>query len=114
MLAMIVISGNWWEPKIATGVEERAGFSRTFLLEQNYPNPLNPLSVIGYTLSASDRVRLSVFDLLGREITTLVNERKAPGRYTVTWDAGDLPSGVYFYKLTSGNFTNVKKMMLTR
>ena len=85
-----------------------------FSLSQNYPNPFNPATVINYQLSTDSKVKLVVYDLLGREIRTLVNEGKTAGKYTVNFFAADLPSGVYFYKLTAGSFTSTKKMMLVK
>jgi len=85
-----------------------------FAVEQNYPNPFNPTTAIRYQVSAPSHVRLVVYDLVGREIATLVNEVKAPGVYTVAFDGSNLPSGVYLYKLTAGTFSNVRKMVLTK
>lgn len=83
-------------------------------LAQNYPNPFNPTTVIGYRVPAVSDVNLVVYDLLGREVKTLVNERKMPGSYEVTFDASDLASGVYFYRLTAGNSVQTRKMALVR
>jgi len=85
-----------------------------FSMSQNYPNPFNPATVINYQLSTDSKVKLVVYDLLGREIRNLVNEEKTAGKYTVNFFAADLPSGVYFYKLTAGSFTSTKKMMLVK
>ncbi len=82
------------------GVEEESNFlPRGISLEQNYPNPFNPSTVIRYSLSVTSNVMLKIFDVLGREIATLVNEEKTAGEYTVQWDAETVPSGVYFYQL---------------
>jgi len=87
-----------------------------FALSQNYPNPFNPSTKIKFDIPGSSAVQafLSVFDVLGRELTTLVNEQLKPGRYEISWDASNYPSGVYFYKLTSGSFTETKKMSLIK
>ena len=85
-----------------------------FELSQNYPNPFNPVTVISYQLSAVSDVRLVVFDLLGREVERLVNEKKDAGNYSVNFSGSHLPSGVYFYKLSAGNFYEIKKMMLVK
>ncbi len=95
-----------------------------FELFQNHPNPFNPTTTIKYALTPVPspsgrgekgvRVILKVYDLLGREVATLVNEVKQPGEYTQTFDATDLPSGVYFYRLTAGSFTETKRMLLLR
>jgi|GEM_PF-1936825 len=92
-----------------------------FALYQNYPNPFNPSTKIKYSIpfvethrDASLLVTLKVFDILGNDIETLVNEEKAAGAYEITWYAGNLPSGVYFYQLKAGNFTETKKMLMLK
>lgn len=85
-----------------------------YSLSQNYPNPFNPSTAISYQLSAESKVSLVVFDLLGREVATLVNEEKAAGNYKVNFSAMNLPSGVYFYRLTTGSFTDVRKMTVMK
>jgi hypothetical protein len=85
-----------------------------FSLEQNYPNPFNPSTNIKYQIPNTNRVMLNVFDVLGREVATLVNEVKQPGMYSVQWDASRQASGVYFYRLDAGGFTNVKKLVLLK
>jgi hypothetical protein len=86
----------------------------TFMLEQNYPNPFNPRAVIGYQLSVISRADLRVYDLLGREIAVLVNSVQSPGKYSVTFDGDSFASGIYFYRLTAGTFSQTKKMVLLR
>lgn len=85
-----------------------------FELSQNYPNPFNPLTTIKYTLPQSGLVTLKVFNVIGQEIAELVNEVKQVGSYKIEFNAGSLPSGVYIYKLNSGNFTSTKKMLLIK
>lgn len=85
-----------------------------FELAQNYPNPFNPRSVIRYQLPMVSNVSLAVFDLLGREVAVLVDERKAPGSYEVQFDASRFASGVYFYRLRAGDFVATKKMLLLK
>lgn len=85
-----------------------------FLLSQNYPNPFNPSTRIKYQVSSISRAYLVVYDVLGNEIEILVNEEKPVGIYEVTWYAEDLPSGVYFYQLRTGEFIETKKMILLR
>lgn len=85
-----------------------------FKLSQNYPNPFNPVTKIKFEITKSDVVKLIVFDVLGREIATLVNEQLQPGTYEAEWDAGNYPSGVYFYKLITYNYTETKKMVLVK
>jgi len=83
-------------------------------LDQNFPNPFNPATQIGYQIVTSSHVTLSVFDLIGREVGRLVDREQEAGSYRVTFDAGKLPSGVYLYKLTAGSYTNVRRMVVVR
>jgi hypothetical protein len=85
-----------------------------FALDQNYPNPFNPNTVISYRLPKNGNVKLTVYDMLGREVAVLVNERKPAGTYTVEWNAKDFPSGMYFYRLSTEAYTEVKKCMLLK
>lgn len=87
---------------------------KEFALEQNYPNPFNPSTIIQYAVSSRQFVSLKVYDVLGNEVATLVNEYQEPGRYKVEFDASALASGVYIYKLTAGSFTSSKKMMVVK
>jgi len=97
------------------GVEEpAAGLPREIRLEQNYPNPFNPTTVIRYQLPAGGDVRLSVSDLLGREVAVLVNETKAAGSYDVRFDGKKLSSGVYLCRLTAGQYAGTRKMILVK
>ncbi len=85
-----------------------------FALEQNYPNPFNPSTVIKYAVPQDGMVTLSIYNVLGQKVSTLVNQVQKAGRYDVTFDAGGLSTGIYFYKIESGNFSSVKKMMLIK
>lgn len=85
-----------------------------FVLSQNYPNPFNPSTSINYQLAADSHVQLNVFDILGNEIATLVNESQSAGSYVVRFNASDLSSGVYFYKIKANNFTQIRKMLLVK
>ena len=85
-----------------------------FSLSQNYPNPFNPSTKIKYSIPYSSKVFIKVFDILGNEIETLVNEEKSVGTYELTWNATNLPSGVYFYQLKAGSFIETKKMILLK
>ena len=85
-----------------------------FMLFQNYPNPFNSSSDIRYHISELRHVRLAVYDLLGREVAVLVNERKSPGSYAVKFDAAGLSSGLYFYRLQAGNLVRTRKLLLLR
>jgi hypothetical protein len=86
----------------------------TSVLIQNYPNPFNPTTVISYQLPVASNAELGVYDLLGREVAMLVNERKPPGSYEVTFNATALTSGVYFYRLTAGSFVQTRKMLVIK
>jgi hypothetical protein len=87
---------------------------RSIGLSQNYPNPFNPNSDIRYQVSESRSVRLSVFDMLGREVAVLVDEVKSPGTYTVRFDGSGFASGVYYYRLTAGGSVETRKMILAK
>ena len=93
-----------------TSTEVPSGFE----LSQNYPNPFNPATNIKISVPKSEFVRLSVYDVTGKEVAALVNEKLSAGVYNVDFNASELSSGVYFYRLTSGSFTDVKKMMLVK
>jgi endo-1,4-beta-xylanase len=98
-----------------TAVEKIAsGIPSSYQLEQNFPNPFNPATTIRYSISQTSKVTLKVFDLLGKEIQTLVNTAQMPGQYQVTFDARNLTSGVYFYRLTAGSSVETKKLVLMK
>ncbi|MBC8044684.1 MAG: T9SS type A sorting domain-containing protein [Rhizobacter sp.] len=85
-----------------------------FALNQNYPNPFNPATTIQYSIVTSQQVSLKVYDLLGREVAALVNERQGAGVYEAKFDASKLSSGMYLYRLQAGSNVETKKMMLTK
>jgi glucose/arabinose dehydrogenase len=85
-----------------------------FILSQNYPNPFNSSTRIKYGVPGEDPITIIIYDILGREIATLVNTTKSPGYYTLIWDASGYPSGVYFYSLVSGDTYILKKMVLVK
>ncbi len=100
---------------------EKKSVLKSFSLSQNYPNPFNPSTTIKYTIppletlhATSQQVQLKIYDILGREVATLVNEKQSPGNHEVTFDAIGLPSGIYFYKLRIGDFMETKKMVLLK
>jgi endo-1,4-beta-xylanase len=95
-------------------VEEPARLPAAFMLQQNYPNPFNPSTAIEYDLPIGTNVRIVVYDLIGRETVELVNEEKEAGHHSVTFNAGALPSGVYFYRLSTREFSAVRKLMLMK
>lgn len=85
-----------------------------YSLSQNYPNPFNPITKIKYTIKHSGIVTLKVYDALGRNVSTLVNQTQSPGTYEAIFDASNLTSGIYFYKLETGNYAETKKMMILK
>ncbi|TSA23030.1 T9SS C-terminal target domain-containing protein [bacterium] len=97
-----------------TGVTERELQPTRFSLSQNFPNPFNPSTAISYQLAAVGFATLKVFDVLGREVATLVSGNRAAGVHTIRWDAPSMPSGVYFYRLQAGNFVETKKLLLAK
>jgi hypothetical protein len=110
-------SGVWRRPvSDLVSVHELAGndLPRDFSLAQNYPNPFNPLTNVDFQLPISSHVNLRIFDLLGREVAVLADEVRKAGSYHVSWDAAKMPSGMYVYRLTAGNFVSVRKMILTK
>ena len=95
-------------------VEGEENVPKTFSLERNYPNPFNPSTKIKYSIAALGLVTLKVYDILGKEVMTLVNKEQSTGSYEIEFNAEGLPSGVYFYQLKSGNFIQTRKMVLLK
>jgi hypothetical protein len=116
LFAGTYFAGIWRRPlsEMITDVERRELLPPSFALEQNYPNPFNPNSNIRYQISEFRYIKLAVYDLLGREVAVLVNERKAPGKYEVNFDGSNLAGGVYFYRLQAGDFTQTKRLLLLK
>lgn len=98
-----------------TSVDDESTMSpNKYSLSQNYPNPFNPKTIINYQLPVSNFVTLKVFDMLGREVATLINEEKARGNYSVEFDGTNYSSGVYFYRIQAGSFVDTKKFVLMK
>ena len=114
----VTFDGDIWKrplSEIVTSVENpEFGQPAQFNLEQNYPNPFNPSTKMGFWVQGSGSVSLKVYDVLGREVATLVNEKKVAGKYSVTWNASSMSSGVYFYRLQAGSFVETRKLVLLR
>lgn len=109
---------NVWLIKLAStevGIEEELDFlPEKYSLSQNHPNPFNPVTKIEYSLPQSEDVSLIVYNLLGGEVARLIDERKQSGNYSVNWDASNLSSGIYFYRLQAGDFVQTRKMLLLK
>lgn len=102
-------------PTLATSVETiNSGIPSDYILSQNYPNPFNPATNIGFTIPKNELVTLKVYNILGSEVTTLVNQKLAAGSYNYNFEASNLASGIYLYELRAGDFTQVKKMNLLK
>ncbi len=101
-------------PGIPTAVPAESLVPMEYTLYQNYPNPFNPSTIISYQLPVSSKVVLKIYDLLGREVATLVDDRQHAGNYSVKFNAGSLSSGIYFYRLVAGGFIQVKKLVLLK
>lgn len=108
--------GFWYaySQSILTDVENDEMIPATFKMEQNYPNPFNPSTVIRFAVSENINVTLKVYDILGGEVTTLLNEDKDAGWYNISFDASGLASGIYIYRITAGSFISTKKMLLLK
>lgn len=97
---------------LIAGIKNSRGVPTSFSLSQNYPNPFNPTTRIDYSIAKRTHVSLGVFNVLGEEVALLISGVEQPGSYVVTFNAGDLPSGVYFYRIIAGNYSAVKKLVL--
>ena len=100
--------------KTGVDISEELVNPEQFNLYQNYPNPFNPSTKISWQSPVSSRQTLKIFDVLGREVATLIDEEKQAGTYEITWNAANLPSGVYFYQLKAGSYTATKKLLLLK
>lgn len=109
------VSDSFFTIDIPTTVEDSENaIPSEFDLSQNYPNPFNPVTLIKYQVSEASLVSIKVYDLIGREVANLVNEVKQPGNYQISFNAENLASGIYFYKMIAGDFSSVKKMNLLK
>jgi hypothetical protein len=104
-------SGN-----LPTGIKDpvRSGIPAEFRLGQNYPNPFNPSTVISFQLPVRSHVMLSVYNLLGQEVTTLIDDMQDAGYRSAVWNANNSPSGVYYYRIQAGSYMEVRKMILLK
>ena len=119
---MIIKTTNGGELVGIHSLNKEINVPKNYLLFQNYPNPFNPSTKIKFEIPLSRGVSegrgvltsLVVYDILGREVTTLVNDNLSPGTYEIEWDASNFASGVYYYKLTTGDFSETKKLILLK
>ena len=102
------------DPVIVTSLNGDVTKITNYRLEQNYPNPFNPTTTIKYQIPELSFVTIKVYDVLGNEVATLINEEKPAGSYTVDFNGHEIPSGIYFYRLESGPFTQTKKLILLK
>ena len=109
-----VVLDNLLLPFVTDVKKEKDFVPNKFELYQNYPNPFNPTTVISYSIPQSGVVTLKVFDTLGREIATLINKEQKSGKYNISWEANNFPSGIYFYNIRVGSFSETKKMILQK
>ncbi|MEI7811356.1 MAG: T9SS type A sorting domain-containing protein, partial [Ignavibacteria bacterium] len=107
-------SYTWIGTKLLDVEKENSASVSSYSVSQNYPNPFNPTTNIKYSIAKSGIVSLKIFDVIGKEVAVLVNQYQTAGTYHVQFDASHLSSGIYFYKLQSGDFTSVNKMMLIK
>ncbi len=105
-----IISLLWGDSPIT----EENLIPKEFDLKQNYPNPFNPSTTIEYTIPENSRVTLKIYDILGKEVATLVDKNQNSGSYIVVWNAQSVGSGIYFYRITAGNYTDTKRMVLKK
>ena len=108
--------GVWRRPlsEMITSVQHKSEIPFHFRLEQNYPNPFNPSTIIKFAITSNQFVQLKIYDVLGREVASLVNEEKPSGSYEINFNAAQLSSGIYFYKMQAGSFVQIKKMILLK
>ncbi|MBU0475083.1 MAG: glycoside hydrolase family 3 C-terminal domain-containing protein [Bacteroidetes bacterium] len=105
---------NWFELVTISDAESENNLPSSYSLYQNYPNPFNPSTKIKYSISTAGNVKLKVYDVLGKEVKSLVNEYKKAGSYEIEFNSVNLSTGIYFYKMTSGSFTATQKMVLVK
>jgi hypothetical protein len=110
----IYIADNMRVTASPVGISAENGQPENFMLYQNYPNPFNPTTDISFSLPKDGYVLLKVYDALGQEVQSLVNEQKKAGNYKETWDASGFSSGIYFYSITAGDFRSIRKMVLIK
>ena len=111
---LVARSVRWLTEGIVLSNPVEGVVATSYKLDQNYPNPFNPTTMITYSIPKESQVSLIIYDVMGREVTELINERQSAGSYEVEFNASSIASGTYFYKLTAGEFVSVKKMTLLK
>ena len=99
---------------VVTGVEEENSLPTVYSLYNNYPNPFNPATTIKYDIPEQSYVTIKIYNIVGEEVVTLLNEEQNAGRYQIQWNATQLASGVYFYRIQAGQFSDTKKMIMMK
>jgi len=118
-LSLEIDKNNWILKQVESDISQRTEIAdihplKKYALYNNYPNPFNPITAIGYQLSAVSKVDLSIYNLLGQRVETLVSEKQNAGQYRVEWDGSHFPSGIYYYQIKAGHFEDIKKMILLK
>ncbi|MFI5144453.1 MAG: T9SS type A sorting domain-containing protein, partial [Ignavibacteria bacterium] len=104
-----------WNGLSVTGIHKPNGtVADNYSLSQNYPNPFNPSTKIKYQIPNQENVKLTVYDILGNEVATLVNEKQSAGTHEISWNAANVSSGVYLYKITAGSYSDTRRMSLIK
>jgi hypothetical protein len=99
---------------LATAVEQETAIPTDYVVYQNYPNPFNPTTMIKFALPKSSHVKLTIYDALGKEVVTLINNELAAGTHNIEWAARNMASGIYLYRIEADNFVKVNKMLLVK
>jgi hypothetical protein len=108
-------SVNLWYTGVISGIKQNNYFiPANYKLFQNYPNPFNPSTTISFSIAKQEHINLKIYNILGEVVTTLVNEVRGPGNYSIRFDSHGLSSGIYFYELTTSSFRDVKKMIILK
>ena len=105
---------NWFDLDLLNSIDETENRPLQYFLEQNYPNPFNTSTTIQFQIPNSEFTTLKIYDILGKEISTLVSKKLNQGNHTYTFDGNNLASGIYYYQLTAGEYREVKKMILLK
>ena len=105
--------GVWWDFVVSVEKSDLE-IPQDFNLSQNYPNPFNPSTKIDFSITSASSVKITIYDVVGREVVSLVDEYMPVGNYTVTWEAAGLPSGIYIYKMAVNDYSSTKKMILLK